>query len=259
MSSSLSNLSGTLLESSTSPTPAVPRVYQWFSALTIVARRHFSGESGGRLLLYSPLNAEGAAIALAGNIAGAATLGVDGDAARLKRGIRHGYCDFLVNNLDEALRILKNEVRKKQPVSVCLEGDFASELREMVERGVQPDLLALDGQYEQTAVFVDRGAVLLVAEKAGLDSSVGIRWTAASAPALWLPKVDALAASIFSEGDERLRWLKLAPRYLGRAMAASHYVQMTPEEAARFEARVAEAVTSGTIGVPISVEAEATT
>jgi len=32
--------------------------------------------------------------------------------------LKTGYCDFMVNNLDEALRILKNAVRKKEALSV---------------------------------------------------------------------------------------------------------------------------------------------
>jgi urocanate hydratase len=113
-----------------------------FSTLSAMAKEHFQGELGGKLLLYRQLNPQGSAVALAGNIAGAATLGIDDDIERLKQGVRHGFCDFLVNNLDESLRILKNEIRKKQPVSVCLQADFAAMLCEIVDRGVQPDLLA---------------------------------------------------------------------------------------------------------------------
>ena len=35
-------------------------------------------------------------------------------AERIKKRLKTGYCDFMVNNLDEALRILKNAVRKKE-------------------------------------------------------------------------------------------------------------------------------------------------
>src|SRR5271155_5872297 len=108
-----------------------------------LANERFQGELGGKLLLFGRLDADGAAVALAANISGAATLGVDADSERLRQGIRRGFCDFVVNNLDEALRILKNEIRKKRPVSVCLEGDLVATLQEAVERGLQPDLLAL--------------------------------------------------------------------------------------------------------------------
>src|SRR5438477_324049 len=52
-----------------------------------------------------------------------------------------GYCDFLVTTLDEALRILKNAVRKKEAVSVGLVGNCADIIPELAERGVVPDIL----------------------------------------------------------------------------------------------------------------------
>ncbi len=232
-------------------------MYAWFSALTHLSKEHFSGALGGKLLLYGPLDAEGAAVGLGGNIAGLATLSVDEDGERLKQGVRAGFCDFLVNNLDEALRILKNEVRKRQPVSVCLQCELAATLEEVTERGVQPDLLALLPQGTDTAVLVERGAIWVDALEAeargGVSSLVEVVWTATSAAALWLPKVDVLAGSVLPPGDARVVWLKLAPRYLGRPMAVRRYLRMTAEEAERFSALVAESVASGEIGTAINV------
>src|SRR5438270_13166624 len=47
----------------------------------------------------------------------------------------------MVNTLDEALRILKNAVRKKENVSVGLVGTCADVIPELAERGVVPDIL----------------------------------------------------------------------------------------------------------------------
>jgi len=47
----------------------------------------------------------------------------------------------MVNNLDEALRILKNAVRKKEALSVGLVGNCADVIPELAERGVLPDIL----------------------------------------------------------------------------------------------------------------------
>ena len=47
----------------------------------------------------------------------------------------------MVNNLDEALRILKNAVRRREPASVGLIGNAAEVLPELAQRGVLPDLL----------------------------------------------------------------------------------------------------------------------
>jgi len=47
----------------------------------------------------------------------------------------------MVNSLDEALRILKNSLRKKENVSVGLVGNCADVIPELAERGVVPDIL----------------------------------------------------------------------------------------------------------------------
>jgi urocanate hydratase len=232
----------------------IPDVYALFSRLIVLAKEHFSGELGGRLLLCGQLGAEGAAVALGANIAGAATLGVDADADRLRQGIRHGFCDFVVNSLDEALRILKNEIRKKQPVSVCLAADLVTILREAVERGLQPDLLDLTDRSDAVEILLQRGAIPV--DKCFRPEPLlkEITWTAESTPALWLPKVDALAAKALPADDARLRWLKLAPRYLGRTMAGKHYLLMSAEEVERFSVSVVEAMASGAIGTKIKIQ-----
>ncbi len=233
--------------------PDVRDVYAHFSAHIALAKERFDGELGGKFLLYGQLDARGAAVALGANIAGAATLGVDANSERLRQGIRHGFCDFVVNNLNEALRILKNEIRKKQPVSVCLEGDLAASLHEAVERGLQPDLLALSETSDAVQALFKRGAVPVAAPISDA-SLIGITWAAESAAALWLPKVDALAAHVLPVGDARSRWLKFAPRYLGRTMAGQHYLQVTGEESDQFAAVVSEAMASGAIGTNITIQ-----
>ena len=83
----------------------------------------------------------GGAQPLAATMAGASFLGIDVDAERIKKRLKTGYCDFMVNSLDEALRILKNAVRKKEAVSVGLVGNCADIIPELAARGVMPDLL----------------------------------------------------------------------------------------------------------------------
>jgi urocanate hydratase len=74
------------------------------------------------------------------SIAGGATLALDPDPSVVKAVFRQGGVDFVVNTLDEALRVLKNEIRKQRPLSVGLMAEVLPTLAEMVERGVLPDL-----------------------------------------------------------------------------------------------------------------------
>jgi urocanate hydratase len=63
------------------------------------------------------------------------------DPERIKRRVKSGYCDVMVNDLDESLRILKNAVRKREPASVGLVGNCADLIPALAKRGVVPDLL----------------------------------------------------------------------------------------------------------------------
>ena len=57
--------------------------------------------------------------------------------------MKTGYCDVMVNDLDEALRILKNAVRKREATSALSDvaGNCADVIPELARRGVVPDLL----------------------------------------------------------------------------------------------------------------------
>jgi urocanate hydratase len=83
----------------------------------------------------------GGAQPLAATLNGAAFLGIDVAPERIKRRVKTGYCDVMVNDLDEALRILKNAVRKREATSVGLVGNCADVIPELARRGVVPDLL----------------------------------------------------------------------------------------------------------------------
>lgn len=112
--------------------------YETFAA---AARKHFGGDLAGKLVVTGGMGGMGGAQPLAATMNGGAFLGVDVDAERIKRRVKTGYCDVMVNNLDEALRILKNAVRKKEATSVGLVGNCADLIPELAKRGVVPDLL----------------------------------------------------------------------------------------------------------------------
>jgi urocanate hydratase len=112
--------------------------YETFAA---AARKHFGGSLAGKLVVSGGMGGMGGAQPLAATMNGGAFLGIDVDPERIKRRLKTGYCDVMVTNLDEALRILKNAVRKREAASVGLVGNCADVIPEMAQRGVVPDLL----------------------------------------------------------------------------------------------------------------------
>lgn len=116
----------------------MPMAYEAFGA---AARKHFGGTLAGRLVATCGMGATGGALPLAATLNGAAFLGIEADAEQIKRRVKSGYCEVMVNDLDEALRILKNSVRKREAASVGLIGNCADVIPELAARGVVPDLL----------------------------------------------------------------------------------------------------------------------
>src|ERR1700675_572594 len=112
-----------------------------FETFSAAGEKHFAGDLAGKLIVSGGMGGMGGAQPLAATMNGAAFLGIDVAPERIKRRVKTGYCDVMVTNLDEALRILKNAVRKREAVSVGLVGNCADVIPELARRGVVPDVL----------------------------------------------------------------------------------------------------------------------
>ncbi|HWR34459.1 MAG TPA: urocanate hydratase [Clostridia bacterium] len=112
-----------------------------FETFAAAGAKHFGGDLAGKLIVSGGMGGMGGAQPLAATMTGAAFLGIDVDPERIKKRLRTGYCDFMVTSVDEALRILKNALRKKENVSVGLVGNCADVIPELADRGVVPDIL----------------------------------------------------------------------------------------------------------------------
>ena len=210
---------------------------------------------GGKLLYAAELAPHGRALLVAGNIAGAASLAATADPASGKQAIRDGVADFLVNSLDEALRILKNEIRKRETVAVCIAAAPEAVEREMLERGVLPDLLPLiDFPVSQP---LGQGVPRIQLSPA-MSNQVLVAWSVPNAPAQWLPRLDALFIDCFrttasTEGYAARRWLRLAPRYLGRLAHDVRVLHCQPDVAKEFVSRTQSAVDRGEVAVDVRI------
>lgn len=217
--------------------PELPRVHDCYLDLAHIARERLGGMLGGRLLFRSGFDRDGVAILIAASIAGAASLCAEADGGVLREGLRHGFCDFVVNSLDEALRILKNEVRRARPVSVGLTRAPHLCIEEMIDRGLQPDLVSPGASANEAQLFFERGAFAVPEEAADRSGTSLLLWTATE-PTQTLPRLAAMAGEALGpahpDTSARLRWLQAAPRYLGRAFGPRQCLRMTPAETAAF-------------------------
>ncbi len=231
---------------------------RFYAALLPFAKPDAEGEPslGGQLLYAGEPDEEGRALLVAANVLGAASLTVTADPSAQRRSIRDGVADYLVTTLEEALRILKNQLRKREPVAVCIAAKPQSIEREMEERGVQPDLVtyALSGLARFPPEF-QAGARGVEHVAPGPDRSV-VTWTAETAAPIWLPKLDAMALDCLNPGSgpaemAARRWLRLAPRYFGRLAHDRRIVSCEPAAAQQIFTRVQAAVEKGDIGVSV--------
>ncbi|WP_342567129.1 urocanate hydratase [Psychrobacillus sp. FSL K6-4046] len=100
-----------------------------------------SADLRGKLILTGGMGGMSGAQPLAGKMAGAVILVVEVDKKRIERKMKEGYCDYLVEDLDVALKMAKELQDKKEPASIGLVGNCADIYREIYERGIVPDLV----------------------------------------------------------------------------------------------------------------------
>jgi hypothetical protein len=209
---------------------------------------------GGKLLYAGELDGAGSPLVVAANIAGAATLAASTDKAAQRQAIHDGVIDFLVTTLDEALRILKNEVRKHATVAVCVTQPPEDVERTMLELGVLPDVLppgVLDAPRFQA--FLDQGAQQINPLSANSSHTV-LTWSVTAAPAICLPKLDAIARNCLRPEEwSAHRWLRLSPRYLGRLAQGIHLLRCESVDAYEFVHQVQDQVAQGEIEVPVDI------
>ena len=240
--------------------PPVARVGAYYAALCAAAGAQFGARSlAGRLLLIDGLAHEGDALLIAASIAGAASLTLETRTEAVRHCVRNGIVDFAVITLDEALRILKNEIRKQQPIAVLLEREPAGVLAEMVERGAQPEMLRWAAADPALKAYIDtlkeRGARPLP-QPQETASDHEVRWRAGEGGSAALRQLDLLVSQILPKEDsERQNWIQRAPRYLPRAMRLERSVSMTEKERAEFIAAAEERAEQGTLAAPVEIDA----
>ena len=179
------------------------------------------------LIFHCGMDVFGTEAAIASVLFGASFLGIDADAALQKSAQKNRACDFLVNSLDEALRMIKIAVRKSQPIAVGLLADPADALAQLAARGVQPQYFFhphtsphITGR-SALSIFEQRGALSLTpADQPVLfEEETLLHWTAATRSDL--ARIDALVLSSLTEEQALTRhWLQHAPAYFLRQSPA---------------------------------------
>ncbi|KZE84425.1 urocanate hydratase [Paenibacillus elgii] len=105
------------------------------------ARQHANGTLRGTLTLTAGLGGMGGAQPLAVTMNEGVVIGVDVDATRIQRRIDTRYCDVMVHDLDEALKLAREAQEQGRPLAIGLVGNAAEIFPEFVRRGIVPDFV----------------------------------------------------------------------------------------------------------------------
>lgn len=112
--------------------------YETFAAC---ARKHFGGSLAGRLVVTAGLGGMGGAQPLAAAMNGAAFLGADVDAERLRRRLQTGFLDEMYEDVDKAIARVFHAKQHKQPLSVGVVTNAVNLLELMNACRIVPDVL----------------------------------------------------------------------------------------------------------------------
>lgn len=128
--------------------------YETFAA---ASRKHFDGTLEGKLCLSGGLGGMGGAQPLAIKMNKGIGLVVEIDSKRANRRLEAGYCDEVVEDLDEALEIAQNAVGEKEPKAIGLIGNTADTHPEILDRGIIPDVLTDQTSAHDAMAYFPKG------------------------------------------------------------------------------------------------------
>src|SRR3989344_256836 len=104
-------------------------------------RQHFGGDLSGRIILTAGLGGMGGAQPLAGVFAGAVVLAVEVDPISIQKRLDTKYVDEAVTDIDQAISLARKYAANKEAKSIALQGNMATVIHQLLEKGFIPDLL----------------------------------------------------------------------------------------------------------------------
>jgi urocanate hydratase len=240
-------------------TVSLAESFLWYRSLvaplkaSVQSNLQIESNLGGQLLYAGDLGTQGRALVIAGNVAGCATLAVAEDPAVQRQAIRDGVVDFVVTSLDEGLRILKNEIRKQTAVAVCVDAGAVSNEREMVERGVQPDL-AYAGLRDATRDGTQSDHHWRAIQCTDPDPALTfVAWQVTQTPARWMVRLDDIVLDCLGSDWTTRRWIRLAPRFAGRNAQGLRVLYCDAQAAQRIASGFTQAVRNGDIQAEVAM------
>ncbi len=128
--------------------------YETFAAL---ARKHFDGTLEGKLCLSGGLGGMGGAQPLAIKMNGGVALVVEINPEMAQKRLDAGYCDVIVEDLDEALDLALDAKENGEAKSIGLIGNTAETHPKILEKGIIPDVVTDQTSAHDSMTYFPKG------------------------------------------------------------------------------------------------------
>ena len=112
-----------------------------YETFATAAKKHFSGDLTGKLVLTAGLGGMGGAQPLSVTMNNGVFIGVEIDPFRIQRRLETKYLDEATESIDDALSIARDSIFKGKPISIGLLGNAADIIPEFADRGIVPDMV----------------------------------------------------------------------------------------------------------------------
>ena len=112
-----------------------------FETFAAAGARTTGGSLEGHIVLTAGLGGMGGAQPLAVKMAGGVCVAVEVDRARAERRFQSGYCEVIVDDAVQAVRLAQNAAQKRQPLGIALIGNAAEMFGRLRDLGLAPSVV----------------------------------------------------------------------------------------------------------------------
>ena len=112
-----------------------------FQTLVAIGDQKFGGDLKGRILLTAGMGGMGGNQPRAMTMLGGVCICADVDEKIVKHRLEVGYCDVIVHDFDEAVKLAKKAAAEKRPLGIALMGNAVEVLKRARETGFMPDII----------------------------------------------------------------------------------------------------------------------
>ncbi len=140
-----------------------------FETLSSIGRLHFDDSLAGRILLTAGMGGMGGNQTRAMSMLGGVCICADVDRTVIDRRLEVGYCDVVVTDFDEAVKLAQEAAADKRPLGIALVGNAVDVFQSAWDSGFLPDILTDMTPAHDPIAYIPVG--MDVAEAAALRKS----------------------------------------------------------------------------------------